>query len=280
MLASDANAQPSRWPASGMPDSVCAAVTKVSVPTLDGETRLRPAIDPGVVAACRAVIAARSDAVAVALFGSYARGTATSGLSDVDILVVTEQRLRTRCLREELRQLSPDLSPVFRTSDELAELGRADWSFVEHLRLEHQPLWDPEAALPLLLRPAVPSPRAITQEMDRHLETFRHLDDPEILVGQHLTSYSLLYSCAKSVAILDALRHDEPVFDRAAALRRWGDRRPALRHLADDVALLEPFFLRLRRRRAVKLPWEPIGDVSRLAATVRTVRRFIRASTT
>jgi hypothetical protein len=169
-----------------------------------------------------------------------------------------------------------DVSPVFRTAHDLRALAVADWSFVEHLKREHETVVDVRGVLPKLLSPLQPDRAQVREEILDHAAKLDQFEDLEVFAGQHLTSYSTLYSTAKSVAILDGIANGEPAFDRNAALDGWIARRPAAAELAHSIRALEPFFLRLRRRSEVSLPWTPVDDEPRLQRTVDLVRRFIR----
>jgi predicted nucleotidyltransferase len=125
----------------------------------------------------------RTDISAVALFGSYARGTAHGAISDVDLLIVTESRADTRALRESLRANSIDISAVFRTPHELRTLAAADWSFVEHLRREHEAIMDVRDSLPELLSPLQPSKAQIRDEILNHAAKLDRFEDLEDFAG-------------------------------------------------------------------------------------------------
>lgn len=202
---------------------------------------------------------------AAVVFGSYARGSAVASLSDIDVLVLVEDRTRRD------RSLLPsypddDLSVIVHDRQSLEHLAYSDWSFVEHLRSEHLPVFGEVDELEALLRPASPSPEEIQREISDHLDIPRQLLEPRVLGGRHLTAYSRLFATVKSAAILDGIAEEDSKFDRAEAIAGVTRRNPDLASACNALMKLEPFWLRLRRRRPVTLPWGPRDDAERLAA--------------
>lgn len=137
---------------------------------------------------------------------------------------------------------------------------------------------DPKGLFPDVFRGAIPDRHDIKNEIRAHLDALAYLEDPEILSGQHITSYARLYGVAKSVVILEGLLAGEPEFDRAAAFEAWRRRHPNAAELAATAEELEPFFLRLRRRARVGVPWVPWRDTSRLRDAALSVRRLVLES--
>jgi predicted nucleotidyltransferase len=216
---------------------------------------------------------------AVALFGSLARSAPVRPNSDVDLLVLSKLRQSGRELRRHLTDVvGLEVELVIHTPSTLRNLARTDWSFIEHLRREHVALMDPKGLFPDVFRGAIPDRHDIKNEIRAHLDALAYLEDPEILSGQHITSYARLYGVAKSVVILEGLLAGEPEFDRAAAFEAWRRRHPNAAELAATAEELEPFFLRLRRRARVGVPWVPWRDTSRLRDAALSVRRLVLES--
>jgi hypothetical protein len=212
------------------------------------------------------------------LFGSCARGTAVKGLSDVDVFVVVEDRAVTPTAREIAERVSGyELSVLVHDRGSLAELREDDWSFVSHLACESVPVFGRTDRLAESLRVKTPVATVMREEIGGHMVLVEQLSQPAILGGNHLVSYARLFAAFKSVSILDGICADEVTFDRRKAIegvaRRWPDLYEECRLLAE----LEPFWLRLRRRTSVEVPWIPRGDEALLRERVAAAGRVFKA---
>ncbi|MHB8235002.1 MAG: nucleotidyltransferase domain-containing protein [Solirubrobacteraceae bacterium] len=203
-------------------------------------------------------------ATAGVMFGSWARGTATPPLSDLDLLVLVPDRSRV-VAHFATTDAPRGLSVLIHDARTIGALCRADWSFVEHLRLENVPVFGDVERLRRLLRPDAPTEDVAREEIRRRADTHGGLSDPRALGGRHLIAYSRLYASVKSAAILDGVLASEPVFDRGAALAGAARRRPQIAEALASIEMLEPFWLRLRRRTHTPLPWSPRLDPVRLS---------------
>ncbi len=211
------------------------------------------------------------------LFGSWARGTAIPPLSDIDVLLFVKDRAASSETRKVAAALTrTPLSVLVHDHDSLSQLSRSDWSFVEHLRLEHLPVYGDIDALRLLLRPSVPRAHTIRAEIASHLPAVVSLREPSRLAGRHLLAYSRLYGAAKSAAILDGLLQTDVTFDRRLALQNVAARRPELVEPIRQIERLEPFWLRMRRSEHVQLPWSPRHDLRRLSAQASATASVLR----
>lgn len=230
--------------------------------------------DPAVVAAELGKLI--SGGVAALVFGSRARGTDITPLSDVDILVLVRDRAAVTGLRDLAAASSPlEISLVVHDERSLSILRRRDWSFVEHLKREHIPAFGDVERLTSMLQPQMPRSTAIRAEISRHADAVDLLR-PDLLGGRHLVAYGHLYAAAKSAAILDSLVHDDVTFDRRRALEGVAARNPDLIEAVERVERLEPFWLRLRRTQPVALPWSPRRDHARLSSSLSAVRVLLR----
>lgn len=211
---------------------------------------------------------------AVFLFGSGARGTAVEGRSDVDLLLLVEDRRvapRARELTERLGRT--DLSLLVHDERSLAALRRDDWSFVSHLDREALPLHGETRSLASSFRVRTPRASEIRQEIAGHLSVTDQLSHPHLLGASHMVAYARLFAALKSAAILDGIETSEVSFDRGEAISALARRRPEIAHDCRTLAALEPFWLRLRRRPGTVLPWRPRGDEEALARHVAAAIR-------
>lgn len=207
---------------------------------------------------------------AAVVFGSYARGTAVAPLSDIDVLVWVEDRNAAHGIRRLIDEHAPDwpsaeLSVLVHDNDSLGDLARSDWSFVSHLHTEQIPVWGDVEGLREHLDVATPSAIEIREEIAAHCQAVARFADDRLLGGEHLHAYAGLFGALKSASILDGIVSDEPVFDRHKAIDAAACRRPELAMEFKELSILEPFWLRLRRRSPVTLPWRPRHDRDRLA---------------
>jgi hypothetical protein len=211
------------------------------------------------------------------VFGSWARGTATPGVSDIDVLLMVGRRSRASGVRQLAGSLSDGrLSVLVHDRESLAALAYSDWSFVEHLRREQLPVHGDVDLLSGLLNAPVPSAGEIRRQIAGHLPVALGLERPQQLAGRHLLAYGRLFAATKSAAILDGILEGEPVFDRDLALSNVAARRPGLAEPLAAVARLEPFWLRMRRGEHVRVPWSPRRDVERLAAHAAAAAAVLR----
>jgi predicted nucleotidyltransferase len=210
------------------------------------------------------------------VFGSWARGTATPGLSDIDVLLIVEHRSRAVGVRQLARSLSDgQLSVLVHDTQSLGALARSDWSFVEHLRREQLSVHGHVEEL-RGLHTRLPARVEIREQIAEHLPVALDLHEPERLAGRHLLAYGRLFAATKSAAILDGIAEGQPMFDRGLALSMLAARRPRLAEPLAQIGRLEPFWLRMRRGEHVPVPWSPRRDAGRLIAHATAAARILR----
>ncbi len=217
---------------------------------------------------------------AAVVFGSYARGTAVAPLSDVDVLIWVEDRRAARGVRDLVNEHSggctgAELSVLVHDTDSLGDLSSRDWSFISHLRAEQIPVWGDVEGLRTRLRAPTPSATVIREEIACHRQAVSRLADHRLLGGEHLHAYAGLFGALKSASILDGIVSGEPVFDRHEAIESAAARLPELAAEFGELGALEPFWLRLRRRSPVMLPWRPRHDRDRLVDRLATATKVL-----
>jgi predicted nucleotidyltransferase len=214
--------------------------------------------------------------IASVVFGSYARGTAVEALSDIDVLMLVQDRRSVHGVREMAQTISnEDLSVIVHDADSLAKLRADDWSFVAHLAREHIPAFGDVGTLQKLLRVPTPARRLIEDEIGEHMAVPRELWPSDALGGRHLVAYGRLYGATKSAAILDGLMAGEVSFDRSQALDQLAERRPRFSAEIELLSSLEPFWLRLRRSCHVPVPWIPRRDYEQLRRCVMAAEALL-----
>jgi predicted nucleotidyltransferase len=212
------------------------------------------------------------------VFGSCARGTAVPGLSDVDLLVFVDDRASVGNVRWIAEEISDaDVSVLLHDPSSLAALCSSDWSFAEHLSRESLPAFGDVDELSRRLAPKTPSTALIRKEIAAHLTVTEKLAVTQGLGGEHLHAYGRLYAAVKSASILDGVLASEISFDRREAISAAARRRPQLAEEFELIGGLEPFWLRLRRRASVGLPWRPRYDDARLGSHVAAAATVLRA---
>ena len=212
---------------------------------------------------------------AVCLAGSVARGNHQSD-SDLDLIVITEQRLRRSDLLGRLPEGLRDgrVSLLSFSREQWLEEARDGSLFVHHVRLEGQPLFDPEGVLRQGLALSAARAPNVARELRRQLNRLRLYREPERLNGQHLFALSHLYAIGKAVAIARCVGLGENTFVKEHALSRLAARRP---DLASDVAVIErlrPFYDLTRDRESGPLPFEPVGAAPEVVRARRSIERL------
>jgi predicted nucleotidyltransferase len=212
------------------------------------------------------------------VFGSYARGTAVPDLSDVDLLVFVEDRAAAGSLRWITEAIAEaEVSVLVHDASSLRALCSNDWSFAEHLSRESIPAFGDVDELNRRLIPKVPSTSLIRKEIATHLTVTEKLANTQVLGGEHLHAYGRLFAAVKSASILDGILASEVSFDRHKAITAAARRRPELAEEFELLGSLEPFWLRLRRRASIELPWKPRYDEVRLGTHVAAATTVLRA---
>lgn len=236
-------------------------------------------VEEGSVCMVASEIAQHIDGVRAAIvFGSHARGTAVAPISDIDLLVLVKDRVAAGSARTLAAEIcSTDVSVLIHDTASMLALRRSDWSFVEHLCREHIPAYGDIDRLIEQLLPAAPSAAVIREEIADHLAVTEQLADLRVLGGEHLHAYGRLFAALKSASILDGILASEICFDRHEAITATVRRRPELTAEVQLLSSLEPFWLRLRRRAPVSLPWRPRHDRPRLATHVAAARTVLDA---
>lgn len=206
--------------------------------------------------------------LAVALFGSVARGDAHEH-SDIDLLVLvnaTRAHSATLAGQETSPLAHPEISLSIYSEGEL-EQRLHQWSrFAAHLRRESVILHDPHGTLTAILQTEIPV--SIDHEVDvskRYLTRFAHIDR---FGGRMLFPLAHLYSVGRVAVLARLSQYGDLEFDQAKAFAKLQRFDPSL---ADDIQMigsLEPFYDCVRHTdAAVDLPFEPVGS----AAETRTI---------
>lgn len=247
----------------------------VSVACVEGTTDRRCAQRLRQVAGQAAdVLGAAHDILSVCLIGSVARGDAGPD-SDIDLLVVTERKLRRSDLLMRLPPSAQDprLSLISYSREDLTMEATSGSLFLHHVRLEGVTMHDRHRTLCDVLDIAAARAPNVSAEFDRQLRRLRLYREPERLNGEHLFALAHLYAIGKAVAIARCVALDEPVFRRSEALKAVADHHP---DLADDVAAiveLEPFYDLTRDRVRGPLPFAPTNVEHKLRRVGEAIER-------
>jgi predicted nucleotidyltransferase len=238
--------------------------------------------DVGAVSALR-VLAERAatlfaryeDISAVCLLGSVARGDARRD-SDVDLLVIARGTIRSSRL---MRRLPPSirddrLSLLCFSAERWQEEVERGTLFMHHVRLEGEPIYDPDGLLRAGLASVAGRPPDVEGELQRQLGRLRLYRDLTRLNGQHLFALAHLYAIGKATAIARCIELGEPIFVKEHALRSVAAHRPALADAAETIGRLRPFYDLARGRQPDRLPFEPVGAEEEVAQAVAAIERL------
>lgn len=213
--------------------------------------------------------------IAVVVFGSVARNTATHS-SDLDTLVVVESKEdRARAL-EALREL-PDKAhlPMVFTSDVIRDQTRARPSFILHLLDEGVDLYSTAewAALRSDLGHAASQPDALEQELRNRSRALGLFRESERYSSSPITALSHLYALGRSVVIVKLLQRGIHEFDWHELFDSYAKVRPDLVDELNAVQDLRPFYEFARDRSATRPMIDGRGDevVRRMARAVEQI---------
>lgn len=224
-----------------------------------------------------ASLAARSRAVeAVCVYGSVARGDATSG-SDIDLLVVGDgSELSGRLLRTlvptEFHHLRPALT--FYTKDELEVLLSSRVSFAAHLANEGHILFDRDGALKRMFIAHSAKPLAVDEELEYQLRRLRSFEDTSQFNGNFLFCLAQLYVIGKAVIMLILAGAGAPEYNKDRAFEVMARMHPELSADLEQVGALKPFYLQVTRRVKVPFPFSYRDADNRVADTISAIRRI------
>jgi hypothetical protein len=200
------------------------------------------------------------------VYGSEARGQ-TRSTSDIDLILVTRARRRSATA---LRELVSDLPGSDRlqlqvlTQEEMTWLFNDRPDFAAHLVQEGIVVYDRGEFLKgLLMAPIRPID---STDYDRLVERARRQTIFERFNGRLLFALARLYSVGKAVVMLSLVQEGKPEFDRHRAFSKFRHMHPDLAPAVDRITRLEPFYLRVRRRRTSPLPFDPSGPQAPTAA--------------
>lgn len=213
-------------------------------------------------------LAADPFVLAVALFGSVARGDAHEH-SDVDLLVLVDDARVPRStlgLNPEGPQSHPDVAVSTYTLDELGKRLHRWTRFAAHLRSEGVVLHDPGGTLTSALQAEIPiSIEYEVQRSERHLDQFSQLDR---FGSRMLFPLARIYSVGRTASLARLSLYGRLEFDQESAFDALRDLDPSLADDIQTIRSLRPFYELVRDGTADReLPFEPVGFLAQSKAT-------------
>lgn len=210
------------------------------------------------------------DVVALAIFGSVARGRAKA-TSDIDMLVLTtNEELTAGVMRGTLpsRLHALPISLYCHTPHGFQRYMHRWPRFAAHLRQEAEVVYDPRQVLSELFALNIPVSTAQELKSQRQqLDDYMHV---ERFGGRLLFPLAHLYRIGRTVAFVRLAEAGHLVFDRDVAFEKLASIEPKLRWSVEAVAALAPFYERVRADDPqVSIPFSPVGESAE--------RRFLEA---
>jgi len=206
-------------------------------------------------------LAARRDVTGVAIFGSYARGTAIIEQSDVDLLVVLGEGQATPAvlaaeLPDELRGDDVSIS-VFTPASLRNYLHH--WSrFALHLQREAAIVYDPDAELYEIFdhRRSL----SLDYEICMQKKRLSQLEHMERFGDRMVLPLAQLYRLGRTLVFVILAQRGQLEFDRHTAFAQLKDLDRVLAADVDLVERLAPFYVQWRGLNAeTTTPFDPVG---------------------
>lgn len=224
-----------------------------------------------------AVLRGLAEVQAVAVIGSVARGDARPD-SDIDLLVVTDQPVRTlvAALPDWLRRSRVSL--IVRSASVLDVLAREGSVFLRHVCAEGVVLHDPRGVLGDVLALARSIPIDPAPEIERRADSLRHLRDLDRFGGRFQFVLADLYAIGKGIAVAWCAVLDHPTFVKHDALTQVAEARPELSDATVQIQRLRPFYDRARGHKDQSAPFNPIGARVETERALAAVERLAAAA--
>jgi predicted nucleotidyltransferase len=214
---------------------------------------------------------------ALCVFGSMARGKWDAG-SDLDLLAVvpTESdasevrtHIRTSRLKDSAQVRLMTVKALERNLDDMTV-------FAAHLAREGKVISDRDGRITALLDeyPKDAPVRENARSLASQLAVYEQLD---WCANHYLFCLSDLYAWGRAAAMLVLAREGAFEFDRERVFQRLGELHPNLAESAEQVRDLRPFWLLVRRRQRVDLPFPPTGSHRETAAARDACREIVHA---
>ena len=209
---------------------------------------------------------------AVLLFGSVARGDARAE-SDIDLMVVATEPLRSVQVREALGGDHWSTSVTCHSWETLAAARSGDWSFFVHLREEGEVLYGGARLERSLAKVRCPDPAVWKRRLGAELDQLNRFDD----LGRFSAGYQLplarIFRTARYSCMLENTAAGETAFSREHCFEVFARRHPEVSAESDLLIRLWPFQARAQGRRNPPLPFEPVAaaDVVEAREAARSV---------
>jgi predicted nucleotidyltransferase len=211
---------------------------------------------------------------AVCLYGSVARGDSNQS-SDVDLLVIgLDATIRNSQLRACLSGalLRENVSLSYLTLRQFSRLVQSGVSFILHLQLEGELIFDRRGAVNAILTQPLAHDPGVDKEMQFHLRRLHPLEDLTQFGGLFSLAFAQLYSIGKSVIMLRLATEGCPEFNRRHAFAKFRSRHPELAHEIRAIRTLEPFYESAFRSRHKPLAVPAPSDARRMESVLAAIR--------
>lgn len=212
-------------------------------------------------ASVKAIVDGVRSIEAILLFGSVARGDAEAE-SDIDLMVITKDPLRSAEVRAALDEEHRSISVTCHSWDSLAVAREDEWSFFVHLREEGEVLFGGSRLKRELDRTVCPDTTVWKQRLSTELDRLDHFDD----LSRYNAGYNLplarIFRAARYGCMLENTAAGETAFSRDSCFDTFARRNPEVSEEADRLMRLWPFHARTQGRRKPELPFEPEAEAA------------------
>lgn len=224
---------------------------------------------------------ARSDVLALIVFGSIARGDESES-SDVDLIVLLDESVDRKKIKKILFEAAAGtpfegrLTPIFFTPEKLAQELTRRPSFAGHLEDEGLLLFQAPRAKPLVQSlsslPAI-THSSLQEELRERTELLNQYKHLERLNNRFTPALAQLYALGRSVVIVKLMQQGVRQYNWGEIFDTLSERKLGLANDLDRIKRLRPYYEYVHDRHSDPEALPPV-DEDEVQAVIASLRRI------